>query len=126
MLILTEANLMKANVFPATIPSFSQHVQNDVYDIIEETVEVDKDDTIWVINEDQVESISNEVPEAQNEDENRDHEEHTEDETISNLINPTEHANVEENWATRNDTNLTPVTFFSVLSNPTKPKFVNS
>ena len=40
-------------------------------------------------------------------------EEHTEDETISNLINPTEHANVEENWAPRNDTNLTPVTFFS-------------
>ena len=113
MLILTQANLMKANVFPATIPSFSQHVQNDVYDIIEETVEVDKDDTIWVINEDQVESISNEVPEAQNEDENRDHEEHTEDETISNLINPTEHANVEENWAPRNDTNLTPMTFFS-------------
>ena len=31
---------------------------------------------------------------------------------ISNLINPTEHANVEENWSPRNDTNLTPVTFF--------------
>ena len=46
MLILTQANLMKANVFPATIPQFSQHVQNDVYDITEETVEVDKDDTI--------------------------------------------------------------------------------
>ena len=112
MLILTQANLMKANVFPATIPQFSQHVQNDVYNIIEETVEVD---TILVISEDQVESISNEVPEAQNEDENRDHEEHTEDETISNLINPTEHANVEENWAPRNDNNLTPVTFFSQI-----------
>ena len=54
--------------------------------------------------QDQVESISNEIPEAQNEDENED---------LSNVINPTEHANVEENWAPRNDTNLTPVTFFS-------------
>ena len=67
--------------------------------------------------QDQVESISNEIPEAQNEDENRDHEEHTEDETIDlyNLINPTEHANVEENLAPRNDTNLTPMTFFSQI-----------
>ena len=65
-------------------------------------------------------TINNENPEAQNEDENRDHEEHTEDETISNLINPTDHAN----WAPRNDTNLTPVTFFSQTQ--TKPKFVNS
>ena len=97
---------MKANVFLPTIPEFSQHVQNDVYNIIEETDEVDKDDTIWVISEDQVESISNEIPDAQNEDENED---------LSNLINPTEHANVEENWAPRNDTNLTPVTFFSQI-----------
>ena len=116
---------MKATVFPATIPSFSQHVQNDVYDITEETVEVDKDDTIWVINEDQVESISNEVPEAQNEDENRDHEEHTEDETISNLINPTEHANVERRKLGTEERHQSDTNDF-LLSNPTKPKFVNS
>ena len=57
--------------------------------------------------QDQVESISNEIPEAQNEDENRDHEEHTEDENLDHE----EHT--EDDLAPRNKTNLTPVTVFS-------------
>ena len=65
--------------------------------------------------------IDNEIPEAQNEVENRDHEENTEDKTINNE-NPeaqTEDENLdheehtEDDLAPRNKTNLTPVTVFS-------------
>ena len=82
-------------------------VQNDVYNIIDETVQEEEDSIIWVISEDQVQSINNEIPEAQNEVENCDHEEHTEDENLDHE----EHT--EDDLAPRNETNLTPVTVFS-------------
>ena len=65
--------------------------------------------------------IDNEIPEAQNEVENRDHEENTEDKTINNE-NPEDQnedenldheEHTEDNLAPRNETNLTPVTVFS-------------
>ena len=52
-------------------------------------------------------TINNENPEDQNEDENLDHEEHTEDENLDHE----EHT--EDDLAPRNKTNLTPVTVFS-------------
>ena len=65
--------------------------------------------------------IDNEIPEAQNEVENRDHEENTEDKTINNEnpeaqnedenLDHEEHT--EDDLAPRNETNLTPVTVFS-------------
>ena len=65
--------------------------------------------------------IDNEIPEAQNEVENRDHEENTEDKTINNEnpeaqnedenLDHEEHT--EDDLAPRNKTNLTPVTVFS-------------
>ena len=65
--------------------------------------------------------IDNEIPEAQNEVENRDHEENTEDKTINNE-NPEDQnedenldheEHTEDDLAPRNETNLTPVTVFS-------------
>ena len=65
--------------------------------------------------------IDNEIPEAQNEVENRDHEENTEDKTINNE-NPEDQnedenldheEHTEDDLAPRNKTNLTPVTVFS-------------
>ena len=63
-------------------------------------------------------TINNENPEAQNEDENLDHEEHTEDENLDHEEH-TEDENLdheehtEDDLAPRNKTNLTPVTVFS-------------
>ena len=65
--------------------------------------------------------IDNEIPEAQNEVENRDHEENTEDETINNDIpeaqnedeNLDHEEHTEDDLAPRNETNLTPVNVFS-------------
>ena len=65
--------------------------------------------------------IDNEIPEAQNEVENRDHEENTEDETINNDIpeaqnedeNLDHEEHTEDDLAPMNETNLTPVTVFS-------------
>ena len=65
--------------------------------------------------------IDNEIPEAQNEVENRDHEENTEDKTINNEIpeaqnedeNLDHEEHTEDDLAPRNETNLTPVTVFS-------------
>ena len=65
--------------------------------------------------------MDNEIPEAQNEVENRDHEENTEDKTINNE-NPEDQnedenldheEHTEDDLAPRNETNLTPVTVFS-------------
>ena len=65
--------------------------------------------------------IDNEISEAQNEVENRDHEENTEDKTINNE-NPEDQnedenldheEHTEDDLAPRNETNLTPVTVFS-------------
>ena len=65
--------------------------------------------------------IDNEIPEAQNEVENRDHEENTEDKTINNE-NPEDQnedenldheEHTEDDLAPGNETNLTPVTVFS-------------
>ena len=65
--------------------------------------------------------IDNEIPEAQNEVENRDHEENTEDKTTNNE-NPEDQnedenldheEHTEDDLAPRNKTNLTPVTVFS-------------